>query len=100
MLASRVIQLKTASQKSGQLDPEQLTHTDKLNAELQSAAKSLGSRCWRAPNVDNVKSPSSEVLFWDTRRLFAQVLHYHLLNRLNLPLMKETSAMMILQEDG
>ncbi|KIN05446.1 hypothetical protein OIDMADRAFT_102000 [Oidiodendron maius Zn] len=61
-----------------------LTRT--VDVELQIAARSLPSKWWLIPNLEMV-STDSQALFWNTRRLFAQVLHYNLLNQLHLPYM-------------
>jgi hypothetical protein len=39
-----------------------------------------------------MSSTDSQSLFWNTRRLFAQVLHYNLLNQLHLPYMLRSSS--------
>jgi hypothetical protein len=44
-----------------------------------------------APNLD-ITSTDSQALFWNTRRLFAQVLHYNLVNQLHLPYMLRSSS--------
>ncbi|KAI0506311.1 hypothetical protein F5B22DRAFT_624397 [Xylaria bambusicola] len=87
VIAARIVERNESSQIAGYLDPSQLELTETIDKNLQQAAASLPSKWWRAPNLDNVSSTSSEALFWDTRRLFAQVLHYNLLNQLHLPYM-------------
>ncbi|KAL9082714.1 MAG: hypothetical protein Q9165_008813 [Trypethelium subeluteriae] len=87
VLASRILERNESKRAS---DDFALTLT--LDAELQKAARSLPSRWWLAPNLDNVASTDSKALFWDTRRLFAQVLHYNLLNQLHLPYMLRSSS--------
>jgi hypothetical protein len=82
VLASRILERNESGRASDDLA---LTRT--LDVELQRAARSLPSKWWLAPNLDNVASTDSKALFWDTRRLFAQVLHYNLLNQLHLPYM-------------
>ncbi len=57
--------------------------TQKLDLELQRAARSLPSKWWLTPNMDVATTD----LFWNTRRMFAQVFHYNLLNQLHLPFM-------------
>ncbi|XXG95657.1 hypothetical protein Hte_001926 [Hypoxylon texense] len=91
VIASRILDRNASSRGSSYLDPDQIKLTEALNVELEKAARSLDSKWWRAPNLDNVTSNSSEALFWDTRRLFAQVLHYNLINQLHLPYMLRTS---------
>lgn len=68
-----------------------LALTRSLDIDLQKAARSLPSKWWLAPNLDSA-SADSQTLFWDTRRLFAQVLHYNLLNQLHLPFMLLSSS--------
>lgn len=63
--------------------------TETLDVELQNVAKQVPSKWWLVPNLH--LSPDPQALFWDTRRLFAQVLHYHLLNQLHLPNMLRSS---------
>ena len=60
--------------------------TRSLDVELQRAARNLPSKWWLAPKLE-IASTDSQALFWNTRRLFAQVLHYNLLNQLHLPYM-------------
>ena len=62
-----------------------------LDLERQRAARSLPSKWWLAPSLD-VTSTGSQALFWSTCRLFAQVLHYNLLNQLHLPYMLRSSS--------
>ena len=71
--------------------PETFALTRTLDAELQKAARSLPSKWWLAPNLDPA-SADPQTRFWDTRRLFAQVLHYNLLNQLHLPYMLRSSS--------
>lgn len=71
---------------------QSLELTQSIDAELQRAAKSLPSKWWLPPNLDNVASSDSTALFWDTRRLFAQVIHYNILNQLFLPYMLHCSS--------
>ncbi|KAE8350729.1 hypothetical protein BDV28DRAFT_138533 [Aspergillus coremiiformis] len=63
--------------------------TRSLDLELQRAARSLPSKWWLVPTLT---ATDSQALFWDTRRLFAQVLHYNLLNQLHLPYMLRASS--------
>lgn len=58
--------------------------------ELQKAARQLTSKWWLVSDVRFSSDP--QALFWDTRRLFAQVLHYNLLNQLHLPYMLRSSS--------
>ena len=60
--------------------------TRNLDEELQKAARSLPSKWWLVPKIE-LASTDSQTLFWNTRRIFAQVLHYNLLNQLHLPYM-------------
>ena len=62
-----------------------------LDKQLQRTARSLPSKWWLAPTLD-IASTDSPTLFWDMRRLFAQVLHYNLLNQLHLPYLLRSSS--------
>lgn len=57
-----------------------------LDLELQEAANSLPMSFWAPPNLAACSSDPHE-LFWETRRLNAQMLHYNIINQLHLPLM-------------
>lgn len=85
VIASRILERNESKPSSHELA---LTRT--LDVELQRAARSLPSKWWLAPNLD-LTSNDSQALFWSTRRLFAQVLHYNLLNQLHLPYMLRSS---------
>ncbi|KAF2630544.1 hypothetical protein BU25DRAFT_335593 [Macroventuria anomochaeta] len=84
ILASRILDRNAAKSSDYAL-------TRSLDSELQKAARNLPSRWWLAPNLESITATNSEALFWDTRRLFAQVLHYNLLNQLHLPYMLRSS---------
>jgi hypothetical protein len=86
VLASRILDRNTARRQSDNYDL-----TQSLDVELQKAARNLPSKWWLTPNLDSIAATNSEALFWDTRRLFAQVLHYNLLNQLHLPYMLRSS---------
>ncbi|KAF2124244.1 C6 zinc finger domain-containing protein [Dothidotthia symphoricarpi CBS 119687] len=60
--------------------------TRALDVELQKAASSLPSKWWLVPEF-KMSSTEPQAMFWNTRRLFAQVQHYNLLNQLHLPYM-------------
>jgi hypothetical protein len=81
VIASRILERNEARPSSHDIA---LTRT--LDVELQRAARSIPSKWWLAPNLE-IASTDSQALFWNTRRLFAQVLHYNLLNQLHLPYM-------------
>ena len=85
VIASRILERNESKPSSHELA---LTRT--LDVELQRAARSLPSKWWLAPNLD-LPSNDAQALFWSTRRLFAQVLHYNLLNQLHLPYMLRSS---------
>ncbi|OIW29103.1 hypothetical protein CONLIGDRAFT_548606, partial [Coniochaeta ligniaria NRRL 30616] len=87
VLASRILK-RNKSKKA--LEDLALTRT--MDEELQKAARSLPSKWWLAPTLDNVASADSEALYWDTRRLFAQILHFNLLSQLHLPYMLRSSS--------
>lgn len=86
VVASRILERNESNPSSHDLS---LTRT--LDVELQRAARSLPSKWWLVPNLD-IASTDSQALFWNTRRLFAQVLHYNLLNQLHLPYMLRSSS--------
>nr|POF02491.1 dehydrocurvularin biosynthesis regulator [Quercus suber] len=67
-------------------DPETLdfTLTQDLDKELQRAAKSMPSRWWLTPELEN-STKDERALFWDVRRLSVQMSHYNLLNKIHLP---------------
>ncbi|KAL1876260.1 hypothetical protein Daus18300_002888 [Diaporthe australafricana] len=68
-----------------------LALTRQLDVELQTAARRLPSKWWLAPNLGAAPT-DSQSLFWNTRRLFAQLLHYNLLNQLHLPYLLRSSS--------
>ena len=86
VIASRILERNESKPSSHDLA---LTRT--LDMELQRAARSLPSKWWLAPSLD-IASTDSQALFWSTRRLFAQMLHYNLLNQLHLPYMLRSSS--------
>lgn len=81
VIASRILERNESHPSS-----HDIAMTRTLDVELQRAARSLPSKWWLAPNLE-IASTDSQALFWNTRRLFAQVLHYNLLNQLHLPYM-------------
>jgi hypothetical protein len=85
ILASRILDRNAAKSNDYNL-------TRSLDSELQKAGRDLPSKWWLAPNLESIAATNSEALFWDTRRLFAQVLHYNLLNQLHLPYMLRSST--------
>jgi hypothetical protein len=85
VIASRILERNESS--SGSDDP---TLTRSLDAELQKAARQLPSKWWLVPDLRRSGDPQAS--FWDARRLFAQVLHYNLLNQLHLPYMLRSSS--------
>jgi hypothetical protein len=87
IIASQILERNESRQTN---DDFALTQT--LDVEMQKAARSVPSKWWLAPNLDNIASSDSRALFWDLRRLFAQVLHYNLLNQLHLPYMLRSSS--------
>ncbi|KAI9736496.1 MAG: hypothetical protein M1818_006006 [Claussenomyces sp. TS43310] len=86
VVASQILERNESSPSSHDLA---LTRT--LDVELQRAARSLPSKWWLAPSLD-IASTDSQGLFWNTRRLFAQLFHYNLLNQLHLPYMLRSSS--------
>ncbi|KAF2165230.1 hypothetical protein M409DRAFT_67481 [Zasmidium cellare ATCC 36951] len=65
---------------------EDMAITQALDKQLQKAAKDLPSKWWLTPNREATVS-DPETSFWNVRQLFAQILHYDLLNQLHLPYM-------------
>lgn len=55
-----------------------------LDLELQKAARDVPKRWWLIPEFTKLDAEGSSRI-WETGRLFAQVLHYNLLNQLHLP---------------
>ncbi|KAL2833057.1 hypothetical protein BDW59DRAFT_169282 [Aspergillus cavernicola] len=90
VLSSKILE-RNASSIS---DPTPHNHlmTRTLGLELQKAARSLPSKWWLAPTPLDPASTDPQSLFWDTRRLVAQVIHYNLLNQLHLPYMLRSSS--------
>ncbi|KAF5014541.1 hypothetical protein F66182_14429, partial [Fusarium sp. NRRL 66182] len=88
VIASRIIERNELSMSAA----EEASLTRKLDAELQSAARSLPSCWWLAPPLDAATVVDKQERFWNTRRIFAQLLHYNLLNQLHLPYMLRTSS--------
>lgn len=86
VIASQILERNASKPSSHDLA---LTRT--LDVELQRAARSLPSKWWLVPNLDPA-STDSQALFWSTRRLLAQVLHYNFLNQLHLPYMLRSSS--------
>lgn len=85
VIASHILERNESPPSSH--DPK-LTRT--LDTELQKAARQTPSKWWLIPDLR--LSPDPQALFWDTRRVFAQVLHYNLLNQLHLPYMLRSSS--------
>lgn len=83
--ASRILERNDSGDASNNL---LITRT--LDMELQRAARSLPSKWWLAPNLGHA-SDDALAIFLDTRRLYAQVLHYNLINQLHLPYMLRSS---------
>lgn len=69
---------------------EDTTLTRAIDMELQGAVRSLPSKWWLTPDLDS-KLTDAQGLFWNTRRIFAQIMHYNLLNQLHLPHMLHSS---------
>ncbi|KAF2813562.1 uncharacterized protein BDZ99DRAFT_438821 [Mytilinidion resinicola] len=86
VLASRILERNESNPSS-----QDLAVTRTLDLELQRAARGLPSKWWLSPNLE-AASTTPQALFWDTLRLFAQVLHYNLLNQLHLPYMLRASS--------
>ncbi|KAM3070354.1 hypothetical protein ACMFMG_010185 [Clarireedia jacksonii] len=85
VVASRILERNESKESS-----HNFSLTRSIDMELQKAARSLPSKWWLAPNFDT-ESTDAQSLFWDTRRLGAQVIHYNLLNQLHIPFMLRSS---------
>ncbi|KAF3000628.1 hypothetical protein E8E14_004094 [Neopestalotiopsis sp. 37M] len=65
--------------------------TQQLDDDLQREARRLPSRWWLPPRLSN-KGKDDESLFWELKRLIAQISHYNIVNRLHLPYMLRASS--------
>lgn len=88
ILSSKILERNASSSHSM---PDDYSTMKILDLELQKAARELPSKWWLVPTL-NGDLTNSQALFWDTRRLFAQVLHYNLVNHLHLPYMLRSSS--------
>jgi hypothetical protein len=66
--------------------PPEVITPQALEQKLQRAANSLPSQWWLPPNLAECSHTSSK-LFWATRRITTQMLHYDLHTQLNVPIM-------------
>ncbi|UKZ82828.1 hypothetical protein TrVFT333_010626 [Trichoderma virens FT-333] len=85
VIASRILQ-RNQSDPS----PHDFALTQELDGELKKAAEVLPKKWWLHSNLASTLD-HPETLFWDMRRLFHQLFHYHLLNQLHLPYMLRSS---------
>lgn len=81
MVASGIIE-----RNSHRADAGDAIITTSLDLELQKAARDVPSKWWLVPQFSKLGADGSSRI-WETGRLFAQVLHYNLLNQLHLPYM-------------
>lgn len=86
-----VIMSRILERNESKLSSQDLAATRAIDLELQKAARSLPSKWWMAPKLD-IASTDLQALFWDTRRLVAQICHYNLLIQLHLPYMLRPSS--------
>ncbi|KAK2758261.1 hypothetical protein FQN54_004106 [Arachnomyces sp. PD_36] len=86
-----VVMSRILERNESDISCQDLTVTRSIDLELQKAARSLPSKWWLAPKL-NVASTDLQAVFWDTRRLVAQICHYNLLNQLHLPYMLRSSS--------
>lgn len=84
-IASRILE-RNQSDPS----PNDVTLAQELDGELLKAAQDLPRKWWLSANLATTKDP--EALFWDMRRLFHQLFHYNLLNKLHLPYMLRSNS--------
>lgn len=90
-IASQILE-RNMLHRSSRLSPSQfLKRTKAIDLDLRRAARALPSKWWLPPDLDNATGSSPNMLLWDTRRLFAQAIHYNLLNQLHLPFMLRSS---------
>ncbi|PMD41761.1 hypothetical protein L207DRAFT_511553 [Hyaloscypha variabilis F] len=68
---------------------QDFTQTQKLDMELQKAAKLVPSKWWLIPSLTDL---THDALSAETRRIFDQMCHYNLLNLLHLPHLLRSSA--------
>ncbi|KGO39788.1 hypothetical protein PEX1_021620 [Penicillium expansum] len=87
-LASRILERNESDQSDPSADDFALTQN--LDLELQKAGRTMPSKWWLMPNLDNV-TDDPRALFLDMGRLFNQLYHYNLLNQLHLPYMLRSS---------
>ncbi|KAI0603275.1 hypothetical protein F4775DRAFT_532855 [Biscogniauxia sp. FL1348] len=81
VIASRILERNEAD--PGSYD---FSTTQKIDMELQDAAKIMPSSWWLAPNLAAVVG-HDESVFWEMLRLVNQLYHYNLFNQLHLPFM-------------
>ncbi|PGG99383.1 hypothetical protein GX51_06316 [Blastomyces parvus] len=86
-----VIMSRILERNDSKFSSHELAVTRAIDLELQKAARSLPSKWWLPPKLD-IASADLQTLFWDTRRLVAQICHYNLLNQLHLPYMLRASS--------
>lgn len=86
VVASRILE-----RNESRASIEDITLTRAIDKELQGAVKRLPSKWWLTPDLDS-KLTDTQSLFWNTRRIFAQIMHYNLLNQLHLPHMLHSSS--------
>lgn len=86
VVASRILERNES--RSG---IEDIALTRSIDLELQGAVRSLPSKWWLTPDLDS-KLTDAQGLFWNTRRIFSQLMHYNLLNQLHLPHMLHSSS--------
>ena len=87
MVASGILERKGLGPGVGNANA---TMTASLDLDLQKAARNVPSRWWSIPEY-SASADDSHANVYDTGRLFAQVLHYNLLNQLHLPYMLHSS---------
>ncbi|EXJ78452.1 hypothetical protein A1O1_08852 [Capronia coronata CBS 617.96] len=97
-VASRILERNESESELGAPDLTNITTTRTLDLELQKAARSVPSKWWLTPKLDRTAT-DPRATFWNTGRLFAQVLHYNLVNQLHLPYMLRSSSRGARQDD-
>ncbi|KAL4949848.1 hypothetical protein BDW69DRAFT_202547 [Aspergillus filifer] len=84
VVMSRLLERNHADPAAGCSDYDYALTRD-LDRELHRLARTLPSRWWLTPNLSKEQKKETGTLFWDMRRLSAQLCHYNLLNQLHLP---------------
>ncbi|KAF3492142.1 C6 zinc finger domain-containing protein [Arthroderma uncinatum] len=88
VIAGRILELNQAAEQSA-MDNLEALHM--IDADLQAAGNEMPSKWWLVPNLASVVRDPDKT-FWETIRLFDQMLYFNLLNLLHLPYMLRSQA--------